>query len=83
MQCSHTTLGPIAQTHVLQKAFLPFLVPKTLHVHVCAQMLGNKHTLDTVLPVHTGSLLLMYRHPDSASAQKPALVLKQYLQSLK
>lgn len=90
MQCSHTALGsrvalaPIAQTHVLQGPLLPCLSPKTLHVCVCAQMLGNKHTLarDAALPVQAGSLLLMYRHrhPATASAQKPALVLGKYLQ---
>lgn len=81
MQCSHTALGsrialaPIAQTHALQGALLPCLAPKTLHVRVCAQMLGNTHTLAGDA-VHAGSLLLMYRHglPAAASAQKPALV---------
>lgn len=92
MRCSHAALGsrvalaPIAQTHALQGALLPCLAPKRLHVCVCAQMLGNKHTLarDAVLAVHTGSFLLMYRHghPAAASAQKPALVLEQYWQSL-
>lgn len=86
-RCLGLTSCPCSHCSNPRPAGSPSALPgsKMLHVCVCTDAWKQAHTgRDAVLAVHTESFLLMYRHgrPAAASAQKPALVLEQYLQSL-